>query len=270
MVDSKKYTFTQAEKSASVLFAIALILLITSPKYFFLPLLFFICLCCVAPFCPQWGFFLPIIKESITENKGIALTFDDGPSPDSTPIILNLLDKHNYKATFFVIGQKASKYPELINKIITNGHTIGNHSWSHDYLLMLKSNENLRKDIAKTQRVLKNLGVKPKIFRPPAGITNPRLKHILSKEHLLAVTFNCRAYDYGNKKITNLAIRILRNIKPGSIILLHDLSPNNESQKRLWEDELHILFSKLKEKNYDIQPLSNLIGTRVSEFELYN
>ena len=114
----KTLSHTQAEKMAVFSFLAALALWGISSWLALIPLLFFLLLCFIAPFCPQWGFFLPIISRSITSNKGIVLTLDDGPSPVTTPILLQLLKEHNYKATFFVIGQRAQQYPELITDII--------------------------------------------------------------------------------------------------------------------------------------------------------
>lgn len=258
-------TVSQAEKLAAVSFALALFLLFNAPASAPLPLLFFLTLCFIAPFFPQWGFFLPVISAGKTGSKAVALTFDDGPSPSSTPVLLQLLKKYNYKATFFVIGNKAEKYPHLITDIVADGHTIGNHSWRHDSLLMLRNKKNLRQDIVKTQKILAESGVRPLVFRPPAGITNPRLKSVLSEEGLMAVTFSCRAFDHGNRKISNLAERILRRLKPNDIILLHDIAPEPAILLKEWKIEIDTLFSTLQKNKQKVLPLEELIGSEVME-----
>lgn len=258
-----RFSFSQADKVAGIAFLLAIPLASISPWFCQIPLLSFLLLCVIAPFCPQWGFFLPLISKSLTGSKGIALTFDDGPSPISTPILLHLLKSYNYKATFFVIGQNAEKHPDLIADIIAGGHTIGNHSWQHDNLLMLRSKKRLGKDIRKTQEVIETCGARPLVFRPPAGITNPRLHSVLRKEQLLAVTFSCRAFDYGNKKILNLAKRITSRLKPGDIILLHDIAPETEDAAKYWKNEISILFTTLQKNKQEVLPLELLIGSEV-------
>lgn len=263
MTKTQGATFSQAEKFAAVAFALALILFLSAPIYALLPLLVFLSFCFVAPFFPQWGFFLPVISAGKSGSNAVALTFDDGPSPSSTPVILQLLKKYHYNATFFVIGNRAEKYPDLIRDIVADGHTIGNHSWRHDSLLMLRTPKNLGRDIEKTQNILAASGICPLVFRPPAGITNPRLKAVLAEKKILAVTFSCRAYDRGNKKISNLAERIIRRIKPGDIILLHDIPPEPENLFREWEKEMDTLFSTLRKNNQVVLPLEELIGHKV-------
>jgi peptidoglycan-N-acetylglucosamine deacetylase len=258
-----KFTFSQADKLAAIAFLLAIPLASISPWLGQIPLVSFLLLCIIAPFCPQWGFFLPLISKSTTGSTGVALTFDDGPSPLSTPLLLNLLKTYNYKATFFVIGEKAERHPELIADILADGHTIGNHSWQHDSLLMLRSRKRLKKDIRKTQELLETCGIRPLVFRPPAGITNPRLKSVLRKEQLLAVTFSCRAFDYGNRKISNLAGRITSKLKPGDIVLLHDIAPENGDAVKNWKKELSILFETLQRNKQEVLPLELLIGSEV-------
>ncbi len=259
----KKVPFSPAEKLAAITLLLTVLLFQYATWLALIPLFLFLLLCVLAPFFPQWGFFLPVISKSITGNKGVALTFDDGPSPLSTPILLNVLERYNFKATFFVIGKKAVKYPDLIEDILAGGHTIANHSWQHDNLLMLRSKKRLKQDIKKTQEVLNRFGVQTLVFRPPVGITNPRLKSVLHSENLLTVTFTCRPFDRGNKKVTTLAERVLRKLKPGNIILLHDIAPETKDKAHIWQKEIETLFAHLQREPYEVEPLEALIGSPV-------
>ncbi len=263
MVNPNQSTCSQAEKAGAFLFVIALFLIFCAPAYAPVPLIVFILLCCIAPFCPQWSFFLPIVSRGTTDCRAVALTFDDGPSPVSTPILLRLLKQYGYKATFFVIGKKAEKHPGLIADILSHGHTIGNHSWQHDSLLMLRNTNRLRNDIRKTQDILKIHGIRPSVFRPPLGISNPRLKTVLTNEKLLAVNFNCRAFDHGNKKIIALAERITETLHPGDIILLHDLAPETPEAIKKWGKEIDNLFLTLQKNRQEVAALDVLIGSQV-------
>lgn len=257
-----KNSLSLAEKTGIFALVTAFLLFFMVPVLAVIPLLFFLLLCFGAPFFPRFGFFLPVISRGKPGTETIALTFDDGPSPLSTPILLDLLAHHNLQATFFVVGEKAARYPELITDIIAHGHTIGNHSWNHDYFLMLRSQESLWKNIHKTQEILRKSEVQPRVFRPPVGITGPHLEKVLAQENLITVNYSCRAFDRGNRNIHNLAAKILKHLQPGDIIMLHDLPPFQQNQSDYWKRELQYLFSIL-EKKYANVPLAQVIGHSV-------
>jgi peptidoglycan/xylan/chitin deacetylase (PgdA/CDA1 family) len=249
---------TPAEKTGLAALLLALFLSWFSPMMAVFPLSLFLISCLVAPFFPQTGFFLDVISRGNPANNQIALTFDDGPWPDSTPVVLDLLARYNLPATFFVVGKQAEKHPELIRSILQHGHTIGNHSLRHDPFLMLRTSKTLRRDIHATQEILQKSGITPLLFRPPAGITNPRLQKALATENLLAVTYSCRAMDGGNRYLFNLAEKILKRLRSGDIIMLHDLPPLQAELKDYWQKELSFLFATLQEK-YKTMPLEILI-----------
>ncbi|WP_458776722.1 polysaccharide deacetylase family protein [Desulforhopalus sp. 52FAK] len=254
----RKTPFTLGEKIGTAAFLLAVLFSFVAPLLAVLPLIVFLVFSFVAPFFPGMSFYLPIISRGSAGVKEIALTFDDGPSPLSTPVLLTLLARHNLHATFFVIGEKAAQYPELIKTILDHGHTIGNHSWSHDYFLMLRSQKKIEQEIHQSQELFRQFGVKPLLFRPPVGITGSRLARVLTEEGLITVNFSCRALDRGNRNIQDLARKILSRIEPGAIIMLHDLPPYERTLEDHWEKELDCLFTALKKK-YSIAPLEALI-----------
>jgi len=237
---------TRAEKTGGVALLLALLLAFFSPALAIAPLAFFLLLCLAAPFFPAFAFFLPVISQGNPDGNRVALTFDDGPWPASTPILLELLARHQLRATFFVVGQQAAQFPELIEAILAQGHSIGNHSLRHDPFLMLRPPAHLQGDIHATQEILKKFGIRPRVFRPPAGITNPVLGRVLARENLIAVGYSCRAFDRGNRNVRNLAGKILRQLKPGGIVMLHDLPPQQETMYGCWQKELDRLFSVLQ------------------------
>jgi peptidoglycan/xylan/chitin deacetylase (PgdA/CDA1 family) len=256
--NTREISFSLAEKTGMLAFLLALLCAFLSPALAIIPLVFFLLLCLGAPFFPRFSFFLPVISQGKEGTGGVALTFDDGPSPVSTPIILDLLAHHDLQATFFVVGEKAAAYPHLVKDILDQGHTIGNHSWNHDFFLMLRSQKTLQKDIHKTQEILATSGIHPRFFRPPAGVTSSRLARVLIRENMITVTYSCRAFDRGNRNVHNLAVKILSRLHPGDIIMLHDLPPYQKNQTDYWQKELDHLFMGLKEK-YDIVPLQQII-----------
>jgi peptidoglycan/xylan/chitin deacetylase (PgdA/CDA1 family) len=244
--------------------ASSLILLIR-PALVVAPLGVFVLLCLVAPFLPGVGFFLPVISRRKTGRRAVALTFDDGPDPDVTPRLLDLLRRYGVQATFFIAGVRAERHPELIRGILSRGHTLGNHSYHHDPLLMLRSRAKLQEEVARTQDLLAAFAVRPLTFRPPVGITNPRLPGVLKALGMYCVTFSCRAFDRGNRRIAGLAAIILKKVRPGDILLLHDVTPRGGEGMEDWLTEMEQIVSGLKMQGYEILPLPELIDRPVME-----
>jgi peptidoglycan-N-acetylglucosamine deacetylase len=241
------------------------LLLIVRPELAFIPLGLFILLCVVAPFFPGFGFFLPVISRRETDCRAVALTFDDGPDPDVTLQLLELLRRHDAPATFFVAGARVEKHPGLIREILSRGHSLGNHSYHHDPLLMLCSRARLREEVARTQELLSAFAVRPLTFRPPVGITNSRLPGVLRELGLCCVTFSCRAFDRGNRRISGLAETILRKVRPGDIVLLHDVAPKGRDGIVKWLAEAEEIISGLRGQGYRLLSLEELIGRPVME-----
>jgi len=224
-----------------------------------LVLIFFILFCFAASFFPTWGFFLPVDSRGHTGRLVVALTFDDGPDPSTTRPLLELLKRHNVRAAFFVVGEKAVEHGDLIAAILEHGHDIGNHSYSHDPFLMLRSAKTLYREIESAQAVLIRFGICPLAFRPPVGITNPRLYSVLSQQGLSCVTFSCRANDFGNRFIQGLSERILAKVKPDDILLLHDVCPKGAIDTEGFIREIDLILCGLKNKELQIVPLAELL-----------
>jgi peptidoglycan/xylan/chitin deacetylase (PgdA/CDA1 family) len=250
-------------KVAALCTCVALVLFLVDSRLCALPLSFFVVCCLVAPFFPRLGFFLPVISQGCTGKNMVALTFDDGPEPATTPNLLALLEKYNAKATFFVIDEKVDTDPELLQEIIAQGHAVGNHSYHHDVLLMLRSSKTIEAEITAAQDLLGAAGIKPLIFRPPVGVTNPKLGRVLEHQGLSCVNFSCRGVDFGNRRIKGLAGRILRKVRPDDIILLHDRKPHGSASVEMWLQEIEELLAGLAAKNLVPVPLEQLLGRDV-------
>jgi len=171
----------------------------------------------------QSGYFVKTYNSGTSQNQ-IALTFDDGPHP-ATLQVLELLERHKAKATFFCIGKQIEKHPEIFKKIIENGHTVGNHSYSHSNYFGFFPSEKVKNELDLTDALItKHTGKKPLFFRPPFGVTNIHIKLALKKTKHFTIGWNIRSLDTTIKSEEAILKRILKRLKPGSIVLLHDTS----------------------------------------------
>jgi len=265
------YSFYRAHVLGFVFYFIALLLAFIDVSLVVLPLFLFVILCLVAPFLPRLGFFLPVISRGNSGQKAVSITFDDGPDPDTTEPLLALLARHRVKATFFVVGKKAAAHPGLIQNILEKGHLLGNHSYRHDNLLMLRSRKQLFKEISTAQEVLARFHIRALAFRPPVGITNPKLGGVLKELKMIAVNFTCRGLDAGNRRVKGLSKRILRHLENDHIIALHDVMPKGDpALKELWLKEVEKMLQGIKDRGFKVLPLSELIGKPVMIWESHS
>jgi len=245
-------------------FQIAVVLAFFNLCAAIIPLAAFAVLCAIAPFFPQWNFYLPVSSHGQRDRRWVSLTFDDGPHPQTTSRLLEVLAAHSVHAAFFVTGRAASEHLELVREILDAGHEIGNHTLSHDVFLMLRNRSTLTREITRCQEALFPLGVRPLAFRPPVGIVNPRLWRVLIELGMFCVTFGCRGGDRGNRRIEGIARRVLRSVRPGDIVLLHDTPPTGGSTEQLL-GEVDALIRGLKEMGLQHVPLSTLLGRPIME-----
>lgn len=156
----------------------------------------------------------------------IAMTFDDGPSAETTPRLLDILKQRNLKVTFFEIGQNAERNPAIVKRILAEGHEIGNHSWTHPQLSKL-SDERVTEEITKTQDAIKNAsgsGYTPTLLRPPYGAITARQKEWIEKQFGLSIImWSVDPFDWKRPGESVIEQRILAGARPGAIILSHDI-----------------------------------------------
>jgi peptidoglycan/xylan/chitin deacetylase (PgdA/CDA1 family) len=172
----------------------------------------------------------PTIARGPREITAVALTFDDGPGPE-TPRVLDSLQSAGVRATFFLCGINVERYPEVARRIIADGHEIGNHTYSHLRLLG-RSPGRIALEIDRAQSVIEHhTGRRPHLFRPPYGLRWFGLFPILARQKMRAVMWSVNSFDWcaPSKKITE---SVLRRASPGAIILLHDGVPPQESGNR--------------------------------------
>ena len=255
-----------AEITGMIFLAVSALVFVVNPLLAAAIAFFYILLCVTASFFPQTNFLLPVISRGQTGKNLVVLTFDDGPAEPTTRQILDLLDKYSVQATFFVSGINALRYPEIIKDIVSRGHSIGNHSFSHNPFLMLTSFNNLYREIFDAQEILRKMGINTRAFRPPVGIVNPKLSPILDKLGMFCVTFSCRAFDAGNLYVKDIASKIIKKVKADDIILLHDVPSRRKEDSDLLLREIEQLLTGIVAKGLRIVPLADLINKEVMSY----
>ena len=169
------------------------------------------------------------LPDAAASRNEIALTFDDGPDPDVTPKVLGILDSHQAKASFFVIGDKAAAHPELVREIVRRGHSIENHSLRHSNFFGFFVWTALRKDIGTAQEIIAGItGQAPAFFRSPMGIRSPMLDPVISQLGLRYITWTRRGFDTVAVDPALVLERLTRQLSAGDILLLHDRRTRNQ------------------------------------------
>lgn len=179
--------------------------------------------------------------------KEVALTFDDGPDPVWTPKVLDVLRKHKIKATFFLIGKKAEKYPDIVKQIHQQGHVIGTHTYSHLNITYCKKPKAIF-EIEKTHNIIKKItGEDPYLFRPPYGAYQKRFYNYLKQYNYKIILWTISAEDWNGDSTEKIEARILSGIRPGAILLFHDSGGNRQPTI----DALNIIIEKIKNLGYN-------------------
>ncbi len=177
------------------------------------------------PTVPPAGAKVSYSQVNITQ-KVVAMTFDDGPHPSLTPKLLDILKARNIKCTFFVIGKQAQEYPQIIRRIIAEGHEIGNHTWTHASLSSL-SDAQIRKELQQSEDALvAAANVRPHLVRPPYGAINARVKQLMFSEFgYSTIMWSVDPQDWRRPGVSVVTSRLVNGARPGSIMLAHDIHP---------------------------------------------
>lgn len=170
----------------------------------------------------RFGFYTNSVHKGHTSEKLVALTYDDGPDQEVSPQLLQLLSGQNIPATFFCIGHQIKANPLIVKDLYDAGHLIGNHSYSHAACFDLFSTKRMTDELNQTNEIIEqSIGRKPRLFRPPYGVTNPMLAKAIKNTGMQPVGWSLRSFDTMHQADKVLA-KITNTVKPGDIILLHD------------------------------------------------
>lgn len=192
-----------------------------------------------------------------TEKK-IALTFDDGPSI-YTLDVLALLKKYNAKATFFCIGKNIETHPEILQKVISEGHLVGNHSYSHSKFFDFYNAKKITEEIKRTDMLLEKFtSRKINFFRPPYGVTTPSIRRALKVTGHKTIGWNIRSLDGGTQNQELIFNRLIKHISPGGIVLLHDTGKHSVLV-------LEQFLQFLQQNNYQVVSIEELLNLKAYE-----
>lgn len=190
--------------------------------------------------------FPSLLWEAPGEGDSIYLTFDDGPTPEVTPYVLDLLDRHNAKATFFCIGKNILAYPEIFNDILARGHRVGNHTFNHLNAVKVPADLYLE-EVQRTESVIEELSnanrdALPRLFRPPYGRMNNTISKALRRQNYRIVMWSVLSADFDPDLNTSKSLKNLKtHSKKGSIIVFHDSFKAYKNLRLLLPDYLKYL-----------------------------
>jgi peptidoglycan/xylan/chitin deacetylase (PgdA/CDA1 family) len=202
---------------------------------------------------PMSGSSFHKIYRGDATKRQVALTFDDGPHPDSTPALLAMLKQYHVKATFFVVGMRAEQYPELIKAEAADGHCIANHTYHHDKLTDLGP-VNLAMEIRACSDVIKKItGKAPVFFRPPGGSFDAQVTDAAQRQGLTTVLWTVNPGDFHRPGIATVEARALHDIGNGTIILFHDGVADTVAA-------LPSIITKLRAQGYEFVTIEEMVG----------
>jgi len=228
-----------------------------SAFFLLIPVLVWLALAAAGSFSVRWNYHLQARHENPV-SEHIALTFDDGPTP-YTAEVLDLLKEHGQKATFFLIGRQVEKYPELVKRMLAEGHTVGNHTYSHARNTGFMNARQMEEEIRAADRAIRAvISRKVKFYRPPYGVTNPSVKKAVQYTGHTVMGWSIRSLDTVIRQEEKILDRILRRLKSGRVILLHDTSERSVNV-------LRELLDKLGEKALQSVPLDELFTIEAYE-----
>ena len=242
--------------------AIILLLILTLLAFFFpvpwsafaFAILVWLVITAFGSFFVGWNYHLKSLHSSkMSSGNWVSITFDDGPNPEFTPIALKLLKEHGAKATFFCIGQHVENHPNIVKEILAEGHSIGNHTYSHSKFFGFFSSEKVKDELRKTNSIVKKLtGLEMNLYRPAFGVTNPQIEKAVKSLGLQSIGWSVRSLDTTFQSENTVLNRITAKISKGDIVLLHDTS-----EKTIAVLERLLVF--LRKENLESVPVERLL-----------
>lgn len=211
-------------------------------------------------FRPASSILYPTLVRGRTDRPQVSLTFDDGPDPDITPALLDMLAEHHARATFFVIGRQLEKSLAIGERMLKEGHELGNHSWQHSRLQNFYSAAGHGEQIDRCSQLIKSLthAEREPLYRPPVGLKSPAMARAAHQRNLTAVAWSIHSRDTIMRDANTIARNVLRSIRPGDIVLLHDGHDLDQRHRPIIHQIVPLLLQGLRERGLRSVPVSEL------------
>ncbi len=218
-------------------------------------------------FRPTSGTFYPTLSRGPRTRPQVALTFDDGPDPEITPRVLDVLGAHGARATFFMIGKHLERTLPIGARAIAEGHELGNHSWAHSYLQNFYSVRALLADIERTQSLIQMLtkSASAPLYRAPVGLKSPHLARAAHARALTVVAWSVHSRDTIDRNPRSVADRVLAKLRPGDIVLMHDGHQNAGAHRRSALESLPLVLEGLRARGFHAVTVRELISAPQAE-----
>ncbi len=196
------------------------------------------------------------IRSVQTDKKVVALTFDDGPNEKTTPELLNVLKLKGVKATFFILGQNAEKNLQVVSQEVADGHEIGSHAYSH-YPLTRMSAADCAAELDKADGIISSVAPKPVLLRMPGGAYNDTVLGVACSKGYTVIQWSIDPRDWARPSVSQVVSNVMNNVKPGSIVLMHDGQPQLPTP-----EATAIIIDRLREQGYQIVTVGELLQYR--------
>jgi peptidoglycan/xylan/chitin deacetylase (PgdA/CDA1 family) len=213
-------------------------------------------------FRPESSVFYPTVVRGRSERAQVALTFDDGPDPEVTPAVLDALAEHQARATFFVIGRYLEKNSTLAERMLKEGHELGNHSWQHSHFQNFYPAAGHAREIDRCSQLIRSLtkSAAEPLYRPPVGLKSPAMARVATRKNLTVVAWSIHGRDTFNRPAHAIAEQILARIQPGDIVLLHDGHDRDHRHRAHIQQAMPLLLQGLRERGLASVPVSELLA----------
>lgn len=212
---------------------------------------------------PGSSLLYPTVAHGSRARPRVALSFDDGPDSRVTPLVLDALAQYRARATFFTIGRALHAQPQLARRLLAEGHELGNHSWAHSRWQSFYRSRRQMREIERTAQVIKALtgNAAPPLFRPPIGIKSPPLVRAARRLGLTVVAWSLHSRDTRGTDPQRIARRVLKKIRPGDIVLMHDGHDLPDRHRPVCAQALPLILQGLRDKNLQCVTVSELLRT---------
>lgn len=207
------------------------------------------------------SWFIATLSHGPRGSDAVALTFDDGPDPEVTPAVLDELKRQGAHATFFVIGKQLAAHPELGRRIVAEGHVVANHSWQHSYLQNFRLHGWQQAEIGRAERTIEAVTgrASTRLYRPPVGMKTGDQARAIGSLGLAVIAWSVHSRDTMDPDPASMARRVLKNIRGGDLVLLHD-GDRVAGRRRSCPEAVRLILEGLRTKGLRAVTVPELLG----------